>query len=145
MVTRRKSPRFVPVHSESTFVGINPRLAPNVDPLAAVADMSPERIREKVSWARAAASQAGRDPDRLEFQLRIFDLRVIRDDVEHTSTSSHAELATSEALASSPSVLHGDIATCVEKLIETRERFGITYFHRGSNLAAVAPIVARLA
>ena len=127
------------------IVGINPRLTADVDPLAVVADMSPDRIHEKMSWARTAALGAGRDPDGLEFQLSLFDVRVTHSGVEHISTSSLAKRAMSDALASSPTVLRGDVAACVDKLVETREKFGIAYFHVGSNLAAVAPIVARLA
>jgi alkanesulfonate monooxygenase SsuD/methylene tetrahydromethanopterin reductase-like flavin-dependent oxidoreductase (luciferase family) len=107
--------------------------------------MSPDRVTEKVGWARAAAAQVGRDPAALEFQLRIFDLRVVRAGVEHRSVSSHAANATPEALASSVSVLHGDVDSCVDRLLEIRERFGITYVHLGTNLDAAAPIVARLA
>jgi probable F420-dependent oxidoreductase len=127
------------------IVGINPRLAPRVDPLTAVEEMSPERVERKVSWARAAAQAAGRDPDALDLQLRIFDLRVRHQGTELTATSSHARHASAEAMASSPSVLHGDVDECVDQLLATRERFGINYFHLGSNVDAAAPIVARLA
>ncbi|HEY0698633.1 MAG TPA: TIGR03621 family F420-dependent LLM class oxidoreductase, partial [Micromonospora sp.] len=124
------------------IVGINPRLAPDVDPLAAVAEMSPQRMARKVAWAREAARAAGRDPGTLEFQLRMFDVRVSHRGIEHRSTSSHAALASPEALASSPSVLHGDVAECVDKLLALRERYGINYLHLGGNLDAAAPIVA---
>ena len=127
------------------IVGINPRLSPDVDPLAAVADMSAERVSEKIGWAQAAAVGVGRDPAALEFQLRVFDLRVSVAGVEHRSVSSHAAKATPEALASSVSVLHGDVDSCVDRLLEIRERFGISYVHLGTNLDAAAPIVARLA
>ena len=127
------------------IVGINPRLAPDVDPLAAVADMSPQRMAQKVAWARTAASGAGRDPDALDFQLRIFDLRVQQGTAELRATSSHALNASPESLAASPSVLHGSPAECAEKLLATREQYGINYFHLGSNVDAAAPIVARLA
>ncbi len=127
------------------IVGINPRLAPDVDPFAAVADMSPQRIGQKVAWARAAAIAAGRDPNALDYQLRIFDLRVSGGDTEQRSTSSHALRASPEALAASPSVLHGPVEQCAEKLLATREQYGINYIHLGSNVDAAAPIVARLA
>ncbi|MFI6761397.1 TIGR03621 family F420-dependent LLM class oxidoreductase [Micromonospora sp. NPDC050417] len=127
------------------IVGVNPRLAPDVDPLAAVAEMSPERMDRKVAWARDAALAAGRDPGAIEFQLRMFDVRVTDRGVEHRSTSSHAALADPVALAASPSVLHGEVEECVEKLLALRERYGINYLHLGGNLEAAAPIVARLA
>ncbi|MGW4465304.1 TIGR03621 family F420-dependent LLM class oxidoreductase [Micromonospora sp. NPDC004704] len=127
------------------IIGINPRLAPDVDPLAAVAEMSPERMDRKVAWARDAAVAAGRDPAALEVQLRMFDVRVTHRGVEHRSTSSHAALADPSALAASPSVLHGSVPECVDRLFALRERFGINYLHLGGNLDAAAPIVARLA
>jgi probable F420-dependent oxidoreductase len=127
------------------IVGINPRLAPGVDPFTAVEEMSPERMLRKVSWARAAAVAAGRDPDTLDFQLRIFDLRVRQHGQELTAISSHARHASEEAMAGSPAVLRGAVDECVEKLLETRERYGINYFHLGSNVDAAAPIVAKLA
>jgi hypothetical protein len=48
-------------------------------------------------------------------------------------------------MASSPSVLHGDVDECVDQLLATRERFGINSFHLGSNVDAAAPLVDRLA
>jgi probable F420-dependent oxidoreductase len=127
------------------IVGINPRLAPDVDPLAAVADMSPQRIAQKVAWVRTAATAAGRDPDALDYQLRIFDLRIRQGSAELHATSGHALQASPEALAVSPSVLHGSPDECAEKLLSTREQYGINYIHLGSNVDAAAPIVARLA
>ncbi|MEV0394662.1 TIGR03621 family F420-dependent LLM class oxidoreductase [Polymorphospora rubra] len=127
------------------IVGINPRLAPDVDPLSAVAEMSPERMDRKVGWARSAAREAGRDPAGLEFQLRMFDVRVTHRGEEHRSTSSHAALASPEVLAASPAVLHGSVDECVDRLLAIRERYGINYLHLGGNLDAAAPIVARLA
>lgn len=127
------------------IVGINARLAADVDPLAAVADMSPAKVDQKLSWARAAAAAAGRDLDSLEWQLRIFDLRIRHNGTERGSTSSLAEHGSPEALAASPAVLHGSVEECAEKLLAARERFGITYFHLGSNVDAAAPIVSRLA
>jgi probable F420-dependent oxidoreductase len=127
------------------IVGINPRLAPDVDPRAAVAELSPQRLARKVEWARTAARAAGRDPDRLEFQFRMFDVRVVHRGVEHRASSSHAALADAAALAASPAVLHGDVDECVDRLVALRERYGVSYLHLGGNLAAAAPIVARLA
>jgi len=127
------------------IVGINPRLAPDVDPGAAVAELSPERLARKVAWARNAARGAGRDPGGLEFQLRMFDVRVEHRGLTHRSTSSHARLVDPATLRSSPSVLHGDVDECVNQLLALRERYGVSYLHLGGNLAAAAPIVARLA
>ncbi|MBB5872074.1 putative F420-dependent oxidoreductase [Allocatelliglobosispora scoriae] len=127
------------------IIGINPRLSPDADPLAAVAEMSPANIETKIGWTRAAAVAAGRDDTRLEFMLRMFDVRVRHQGTEHRSTSSHAQKASPEVLATSVAVLHGDVEECVDTLLERRERFGLSYIHLGGNLDAAAPIVARLA
>ncbi|MDG4823386.1 TIGR03621 family F420-dependent LLM class oxidoreductase [Asanoa sp. WMMD1127] len=122
------------------IVGINPRLTAGGGLAAAMADMTAERIAAKVAWARAAAP----DPERLEFQMTMLDVRVTVGGETHGSTSSQAAAATPEELAASPAVLHGPVDACVDKLVEVRERFGISYFHLGGNLAAAAPIVAKL-
>ena len=127
------------------IIGINPRLSPDVDPLSAVADITPDRVATKIAWVRSAAVLAGRDPDTLDYQLRIFDLWCSDRGAEYRSTSSHAERATAEQLESSLSVLHGSVGECADKLIAGRERHGINYLHLGSNVDAAAPIVARLA
>jgi alkanesulfonate monooxygenase SsuD/methylene tetrahydromethanopterin reductase-like flavin-dependent oxidoreductase (luciferase family) len=127
------------------IVGVNPRLAPGVERGRAVAELSARRLTEKLGWARTAARAAGRDPDRLEFQLSILDLTVTHRGVTHRGTSSLAMLASAEDLAASPAVLHGSVDECVDKVVELRERYGLSYLHLGSNLDAAAPIVARLA
>jgi probable F420-dependent oxidoreductase len=127
------------------IVGINARMAAGADPSAAVTDMTPTKIDQRLTWVRSAATAAGRDPDALEYQLRIFDLRVHHNGTELGSTSSLAQQISPEALAASPSVLHGSVEECVDKLLACRERYGFSYFHLGSNVDAATPIVARLA
>ncbi len=127
------------------IVGINPRLAPDVDPPAAVTDMTAPRVDQKVAWARAAAHAAGRDPGALQFQLRMLDVRVVHRGVEHRSTSSLATRGPSALTAASPAVLHGSVTRCADRLIELRERYGINQIHLGDNIDAAAPIVAQLA
>jgi alkanesulfonate monooxygenase SsuD/methylene tetrahydromethanopterin reductase-like flavin-dependent oxidoreductase (luciferase family) len=128
------------------IVSVSPRLAKGVAAsAAAVTDMSPDWVAQKVAWARAGAVAAGRDPDALELQMTISDLRLSDGGSELRSTSSLATAASEETLRTSPMVLHGSVDECVDKLIETRERYGISYLHLGSNVDAAAPIVARLA
>ncbi|MBO4208431.1 TIGR03621 family F420-dependent LLM class oxidoreductase [Micromonospora echinofusca] len=127
------------------IVGVNPRLGAGVDPGTALAELGPERLAQKLTWARDAARAAGRDPDRLEFQLRMYDVRVRQDGVEHRASSSLAAKLPPSALAASPCVLHGDVEECVAKLRALRDRYGVSYLHLGGNVDAAAPIVARLA
>jgi probable F420-dependent oxidoreductase len=127
----------------ANIVGINPRLAPDVDPATAAGELTAHRLTEKIGWARSAARAAGRDPDTLEFQLRMFDVRVRTPQGEQRAGSSHVGAKAPPRAA--PTVLHGDVAECVDRLVELRERFGVSYLHLGGNLRAAAPIVARLA
>jgi probable F420-dependent oxidoreductase len=127
------------------IAGINPRLAAGADPLTAVVDMSPERVTRRISWVRSAAADAGRDPDKLDYQISLLDLRVRVNSTEHRSTSSLARDATDDQLNASVAAVHGSVDECVDALVELRERFGITYVHLGSNVEAAAPLVARLA
>jgi probable F420-dependent oxidoreductase len=120
------------------IVGVNPRLASGVE------DMTAERLRQKLAWARAAAIAAGRAPEELEFQQSLIDVRLTHRGAEHRWSSSLARDASPEALAASPSVLHGDLGQCVDTLVERRERYGISYLHLGGNLEAAALIVERL-
>ena len=51
----------------------------------------------------------------------------------------------SDVLERSPVALAGSVEQCVERLLENRERFGISYVNLGGNVDAVSPIVRRLA
>jgi probable F420-dependent oxidoreductase len=127
------------------IVGINPRMAAGAERGAAVLDLTEEQVTRKVGWARAAAVAAGRDPERLEFQLSLLDVRVRQGTAEHVWTSSLARSAPAAALASSPATLHGSVEECVAKLLALRERHGISYLNLGGNLQAAALITAELA
>jgi len=130
------------------IVGIHARLPDGRLDAASAADLAADRITEKVGWVRDAATAAGRSPDDLELQLSCYLVRVSESGgAAAAATSSFASwLAADEALvATSPSVLVGSVDQCVEALLERRERFGISYVNLGSDIDAVAPIVARLA
>jgi probable F420-dependent oxidoreductase len=120
------------------IVGLNPRLASGVE------DMTADRLRRKIGWARSGAIAAGRAPEELEFQQSLVDVRLTHRGVEHRWSSSLARGVPLEALAASPSVLHGDLDDCVDALVERRARYGISYLHLGGNLEAAALIVDRL-
>ena len=49
-----------------------------------------------------------------------------------------------DSMKDSPAVLIGTAAECAEKLLEWRERFGITYWHLGPDVDAVRRIVELL-
>jgi probable F420-dependent oxidoreductase len=130
------------------IVGIHARLPDGHLGPAAAADLSAERIAEKVGWVRQAAAAAGRLPDSIELQSSVYVCQI--SDSGRTSgaaLSSFASLlaADPELVATSPAVLVGSIEHCVDTLIERRDHFGISYLNLGSDFEAVAPIVARLA
>jgi probable F420-dependent oxidoreductase len=114
----------------------------------AVSDLAPERVDEKVGWVRSAAAEAGRRPEDVELQFTAYLCRVTDAPRSPQATVSSFEqrLAADPALVeSSPAVLIGTVAECVELLQERRERYGFTYWHLGGDVENVAPVVARLA
>ncbi len=128
------------------IIGINPRLSPDVDPLAAVDRAQPA--------AAGPESRLGRGPPRWppvairatwSFSCGCSTYGSI---IAASSTGPPPVTPpglTRRPLASSPAVLHGSVDGCVDQLVATREQFGISYLHLGGNLRAAAPIVARLA
>lgn len=127
------------------IVGIHPRMAGNAIDRAAVAELTTSSIQSKIERVRAAAAEVGRPTPR--FQLSCYYVRVT-DAPGHSDAGSswaahvEAELA---SLHDSPAVLVGTAAECAEKLLEWRERLGITYWHLGPDVDAVGRVVKRLA
>jgi len=119
------------------IVGLSPRLPGE--------HVTPELLRHKVGWVRAAADAAGRPPEALELQQSIVDVRLTHHGAEHRWSSSLARTIPPDALAASPYALHGDLSACVDTLVRRRAEYGISYLHLGGNLAAAALIVEQLA
>jgi probable F420-dependent oxidoreductase len=128
------------------IVGINASMRSDICTGQALLDLTEERVATKISIARAAALAAGRDPETLRYQTSILSMDLTDVPGARPWTSSLATNVTDPAvLAASPVVLHGSVASCVEKLQRHREEFGLTYIHIGGDPVAAAPIVARLA
>lgn len=130
------------------IVGVHCRLPSGVQDAAAVADLSAERVAEKVRWVHEGAAAAGRSMDEVELQFNVYHCEVSRPGhVGEPNASSFARLMAqaSDTLADSPAVLVGDVEQCVDLLQERRERFGFSYLNLGSDVMSVAPLVARLA
>jgi len=138
---------------EADIVGVNANLsAGTVGGEAAVLDVGWDSMAEKVGWVRDAATAHGRDPDDIELSMAQWLL--------HVSPSAAANQAVLDKVAgrvgvapewieAAPGVLVGSVARCVEKLLELRERLGITYVQvhagpRGVPLDAFAPVIAAL-
>lgn len=130
------------------IVGLHSRLPDGRLTPAAAADLSAEHMSEKVGWVRTAAAAAGRSAEALELQATVYLCRISdsgRAAVAAMSTFAALLAADPLLVASSPAVLVGSVQQCIDTLIERRDRFGISYVNLGSDLDAVAPIVARLA
>jgi probable F420-dependent oxidoreductase len=126
------------------IVGINASMRGGAE--SALLDLTADRVAGKVAIARAAASAAGRDPDSLSYQISVLSLRVTDVAGAQPWTSSMAAGVTDPGLlSSSPAVLHGSVGACVEALQQRREQYGLDYIQLGGDLAAAAPIVAKLA
>jgi probable F420-dependent oxidoreductase len=131
------------------IVGVHCTLATGAQDAAAVADLTADRIAQKVRWVEEAAEGAGRRPSDLELQFSVYHCQVAgpSETTGASPRSSFADLiaAAPDLLADSPAVLAGDVAQCVDTLLERRERYGFSYLNLGGDVEAVAPVVARLA
>jgi probable F420-dependent oxidoreductase len=134
--------------SEADIVGLHANLREGALSQAAVADLSAERVEEKLRWMREAATTAGRSMDTIELQLSLYVCRITnaRSTAQASVSSFAAHLHTNPALLEqSPAVLCGSLQQCVETLQERRERYGFSYVNLGADVEATAPLVARLA
>jgi len=101
----------------------------------------PEGLADRIEVVREAAGD----------RFAQLELNVLIQGVETQKPGEIAEAwgkelgFTPEAMASSPFVLFGSIDAMAEKLLENRERFGISYITaHGRWIDAFAPIVAKL-
>ena len=61
------------------IVGINPKIPEGRITAKTALDITPESVRQKIRWVRAAAQSAGRDPDALELNALVFVAAVTDD------------------------------------------------------------------
>lgn len=134
--------------AEADIVGLHANLREGALTPAAVADLSAERVEEKLGWVREAAADAGRSMDTIELQLSLYVCRITnsRSSAEASVSTFAAHLQANPALLDrSPAVLYGSLEQCVETLQERRERYGFSYINLGGDVESTAPLVARLA
>lgn len=138
-------PRMLDLAGQTAdIVGIHATMGSDVIDRAAVADLTCASIEAKIERVRSAAVAAGRPTPRFQFScyhVRVTDAAVCSG--LRSTWSAHIEAAM-DSLKDSPAVLVGTAVECVEKLLEWRERFGITYWHLGPDVEAVSSIVERL-
>lgn len=135
------------------IVGIVASLAAGELGSHAIADLSAEGVEEKIGWIRAGVEAGGRSIDDVTIEINHWLVRVTssaRDADELLAKVASRNGVAPELLASSPAVLVGTVDQIVDRLVERRERFGISciQFDAGfapSDLDSLAPIVATLA
>ena len=141
------------VGREADIAGINANLAAGDIGGHSVADVSWERMAEKVGWVRDGALAVGRRFEDIELSMAQWLLHVTADRTE--AGALIAKVAgrlgvDPEWLDDAPGVLVGSPARCVEKLHALRDRLGISYVQvhsgpRGTDLSGIGQVVAELA
>ena len=128
------------------IVGINASMRHGGATGLSLLDLTADRVKTKVTIAREAAGDAGRDPEDLSYQMSILSVDITDVPGARPWVSSLASDVTDPAvLSASPAVLRGSVASCVETLQRHREEFGLDYIHFGGDPLVAAPVVARLA
>jgi probable F420-dependent oxidoreductase len=109
------------------IVGINPTLIEGKVTAETPADSAPERVREKVSWVRAGAEAAGRNPDDIEFNSLTFVVAITDDPGGLRESIGKGSGMTPEQVADCPLFLTGSASEIRDRLESRREETGISY------------------
>jgi probable F420-dependent oxidoreductase len=103
--------------SSADIVGINASMRKGGSTGLSLLDLTGDRVKAKVTIARDAALDAGRDPETLSYQMSILSVDITDVPDARPWVSSLASDVTDPAvLSASPAVLHGTVASCVEAL-----------------------------
>ena len=135
-------PRLLAVAArEANIVGITTRA--RRDGSKETTDLTAAATEQKIGWIREASGDRFVD---LELNVVVGDV-VPTTDVRGEAAKLAARYGVSaEEILGSPQVLIGSPVEMIERLEERRERFGFSYIVvTEPNLAALAPVVARLA
>lgn len=109
------------------IVGINPKIPDGRITAATALDITPESIRRKIGWMRAAAQAVGRDADAIELNALVF-MTAITDDPAPVREMVGANTGMSAAqVADCPLFLIGSAAEIRDSLERRREQTGISY------------------
>jgi probable F420-dependent oxidoreductase len=139
------SPRMLELAGRrADIVGLHARMINGRIDQEAVADLATPSIEAKVERIRAAADKAGKSTPRIQFSC--YHVHVTDADVppRHRSSWTGAVEAQLDVLEGSPAVLVGTAEECAKKILECRERFGISYWHLGPDVDAASRIVEQL-
>lgn len=109
------------------IVGINPSLPEGRILPTTVADLAPDRVREKVRWVHEAAAKAGRDPAALELNALVFVTALVDDPKPLREQIAKGTGMSVQDVADCPAFLTGSGAEIRERLERRREETGISY------------------
>ena len=129
---------------EADIIGINGTLTAGVVGPEALATMTAQSVDEKVAIVAAEAQRVGRIAD-IEMNIRTFFVKVTNDRAKTVSGISSMFGVDEDMINSSPFALIGSVDSCIEQLLERRERWGFSYTIVGAeNIDECEPIVAAL-
>ncbi len=129
---------------EADIIGINGTLTAGVVGPEALSTMTAESVDEKVAIVADAAARAGRLGD-IEMNIRTFFVKVTNDRQKTVDGISQMFGVPREMIDASPFALIGSAESCIEQLLERRERWGFSYTIVGAeNIDECAPVVAAL-
>ena len=101
-------------------------------------DLAPERVREKISWVREAASKAGRNVDEIELNSLVFLVAFTDDPKGLREGLAQNTGMTPEQVANCPIFLTGSASEICDRLEKQREETGISYIViQGQNPAII--------
>jgi probable F420-dependent oxidoreductase len=112
-------------HAE--IVGINPKIPEGRITAATAQDITPESVRQKVDWVRAAAAAAGRDADAIELNALIFAAAITdQPPAMREMVAANTGLPV-DRVEQSPLFLIGSGAQVRDTLEARREATGVSY------------------
>lgn len=127
---------------EADIIGINGTLTAGVVGPEALSTMTAESVDEKVAIVAAAGAHRLND---IEMNIRTFFVKVTDDRAKTVQGISSMFGVDEDMIDSSPFALIGSVDSCIEQLLERRERWGFSYTIVGAeNIDECAPIVAAL-
>jgi probable F420-dependent oxidoreductase len=126
------------------IVGLHPGLGSGGFTADAAAGLTRPSIDKKIGLIAGAAAQVGRSVPEIQFTCYDVNINGVQLTPIRPAFSQYIEAHDAE-FDDSPVSLRGDLAKCVDDLQRWREELGISYWHLGPNVEAVAPIVEQLA
>jgi probable F420-dependent oxidoreductase len=127
---------------EADIIGINGTMTAGVVGPEALSTMTAESVDEKVAIVAAAGAHRLND---IEMNIRTFFVKVTDDREKTIEGISSMFGVEKEMIDASPFALIGSVESCIEQLLERRERWGFSYTIVGAeNIDECAPIVAAL-